>query len=93
MSLSPQLVLYATPWCGQSARARRLLDKEQVAYHYVDISEDQEGAEAVMAITNGSKSVPTLVLPDGSALVEPSHKQIRQALGLPQPRRPRWWPF
>ncbi len=88
-----RITVYGTHWCRQSAKARRLLDEHHVRYRYVDIEADSKGASVVMAAANGNRSVPTLALPDGRVLVEPSPGQIRDALGLPQPERRWWWPF
>ena len=87
------MTLYGTRWCGQSASARRFLDKNNVRYHYVDIDENAEGAETVIAAADGNLSVPTLVFPDGRILVEPSLNKIRHALGLEKPAARWWWPF
>jgi hypothetical protein len=47
----------------------------------------------VLNVARGNRSVPSLALPDGGFLVEPSRRELCAALGLAEPPR-RWsWPF
>jgi glutaredoxin len=48
----------------------------------VDIDQDPEGREYVMKVNDGSRSVPTIVFPDGSILVEPSNAELAEKLGI-----------
>jgi mycoredoxin len=77
-----ELIVYATNWCGDCARARRLLDEHRVAYRWIDIDRDREADALVRKVNRGNRSVPTLIFPDGSMLVEPSNQQLAQRLGL-----------
>ncbi len=74
------IVVYATPYCGDTRRARRVLDELQVAYEFVDIRQDQNAARLVEEINDGFRSSPTIVFPDGSILVEPSDSTLRAKL-------------
>jgi glutaredoxin-like protein len=76
------LTVYATSWCGDCRRTRAFLTRHQIAYAWIDIDQDK-GAEAlVRQWNNGYRSVPTLVFPDGSRLVEPSDAALAEKLGL-----------
>ncbi len=88
-----RVIVYGTSWCPQSGATRRFLDKHGIRYRYVDIDEDAAGAKRVLALADGHRSVPTLVLPDQRVLVEPGTRELERALGLSQPARRRWWPF
>ncbi len=77
-----QIVMYGTSWCGDCARSKRLLDRHNVEYQWINIEEVPEAADTVRQINNGLQSVPTIVLPDGRVLVEPSDKELSSALGL-----------
>jgi glutaredoxin-like protein len=77
-----ELIVYATNWCGDCHRARRFLEEHQVAYRWVDIDQDREAEALVKAVNRGNRSVPTLVFPDGSLLVEPSALELARRLGL-----------
>ncbi|WP_299024581.1 glutaredoxin domain-containing protein [uncultured Thermanaerothrix sp.] len=65
------ITLYGTTWCYGSRQARALLDQEGIPYHWIDIDRDLEARRVVEIINEGFRSVPTLVFPDGSVLVEP----------------------
>jgi mycoredoxin len=77
---SEALIVYGTPFCAMVPPVRRLLDEAGVAYDYIDIRQDREAAARVRAITGGFESVPTIVFPDGKALVEPRVQALREAL-------------
>ena len=68
--------MYATAWCGDCRMAKRWLDARGIAYDYINIEEDESAAEYVMHVNGGARSVPTIVFPDGSILVEPSPRQL-----------------
>ena len=72
--------MYATPYCGDTRRARRVLDDTQREYDFVDIRVDQEAARWVQEVNNGFRSSPTILFPDGSILVEPSEAVLRAKL-------------
>lgn len=74
------LTVYGTTWCGDCRRTRSLLDRLQVQYRWVDIDRDPEAARLVESLNRGFRSVPTLVWPDGSMLVEPSSGQLQKKL-------------
>jgi mycoredoxin len=76
------IVMYGTPWCGDCARARRFLEAKRVQYEYVDITDKPEALALVERINQGQRSVPTMVFPDGSVLVEPTNKALAAKLGI-----------
>ena len=79
--MSNQLItVYGTPWCGDCKRALRVLDQHQARYHYVDIAVDDGARSYVEQVNRGFQSVPTIVFPDGSVLVEPSSSALTQKL-------------
>ncbi len=75
-----RITVYATPYCGDTRRARRVLDELQIAYDFVDIRVDQEAARWVEQVNNGFRSSPTIAFPDGSRLTEPSEPALRAKL-------------
>jgi len=83
MNDSTEIVLYGTTWCGSSRRARRLLDEHQIPYRWVDIDRDEQAAIFVESLNHGYRSVPTIIWPDGSLLVEPTSAELAQKLGIP----------
>lgn len=72
------IVMYSTSWCGDCRRSKAWLDANKVEYKEVNIEEDEEGMAYVQKVNNGMNSVPTIVFPDGSILVEPSNQQLEE---------------
>lgn len=79
---SEALMFYGTAWCPDCSRARNFLDKQRIAYVNIDIDKSPEGRAVVEKLNRGNRSVPTIVFPDGTFLVEPSTAQLAQKLGL-----------
>lgn len=76
------IVMYATTWCPDCARSKRLLDRYAVPYTWINIEEEPEAANIVRQLNNGMQVVPTIVLPDGRVFAEPSDRELAEALGL-----------
>lgn len=71
-----KIKVYATTWCGDCRLAKRWFDSHGIAYDYINIEEDDEAAELVLKVNKGMRSVPTIIFPDGSVLVEPSTREL-----------------
>lgn len=84
MDKPPQIIVYGTAWCGDTRRALRFLDQNAIPYQWVDIDQDIEGSSFVEKVNRGYRSVPTIIFPDGSMLVEPSTDQLARKLGVSQ---------
>lgn len=82
---SRPILVYGRPGCPGVPPVLRLLDAAEVAYEYIDIRQDPDAAARLRAITGGYESVPTVVLPDGRAMVEPGTIKLRQALQAQAP--------
>lgn len=80
--MSDKIIVYGTTWCGDSRRARRVLDENQIPYEWIDIDQDMEGRKYVEQVNRGYRSVPTIVFPDGDLLVEPTSSVLMKKLGL-----------
>jgi mycoredoxin len=74
------IVMYTTTWCGDCRRTKRMFAALGVPYREVDIEEHEEAADLVVSINHGARSVPTIVFPDGSVLVEPSNAVLEAKL-------------
>jgi mycoredoxin len=77
-----QIIMYATNWCWDCRRVRKFLDNHQIAYQWINIDQDKQGEEYVLKVNKGMRSVPTLVFPDGSVLVEPSNQALAEQFNL-----------
>ena len=78
-----EIIVYGTTSCPDCRRSKRYLERQNVPYTWVNINEQPDAAQTVMRINGGSRSVPTIVFPDGSVLVEPSDRDLGSKLGLP----------
>lgn len=78
--VTPQIVMYSTRWCGDCRRAKRVFAAQGVSYTEIDIDRDEDAAERVAQINHGLRSVPTILFPDGSTLVEPSTAALEAKL-------------
>jgi mycoredoxin len=78
--VSEPVVMYTTPWCGFCRRLKKQLEREGIEVSEVDIERDPAAADYVMSVNGGNQTVPTVVLPDGTALTNPSAVQIRKNL-------------
>lgn len=76
----PTITLYGTPWCGDCKRALRVFDQHKIGYQYINIESDDAARAYVERVNNGYQSVPTIVFPDGSIMVEPSSSALAQKL-------------
>lgn len=68
--------MYVTTWCGDCRMAKRWFDTHGIAYESINIEEDAKAAEYVARVNCGYRSVPTIVFPDGTILVEPGPREL-----------------
>ena len=75
-----KIKVYGTTWCPDCVRAKRVLTDKSAAFDWIDISNDEKARSYVEKVNNGNRSVPTIVFPDGSVLVEPSNRVLEDKL-------------
>ncbi len=80
--MAEKIVVYGTTWCPDCKRAKQFFGEHRIQYDWVDIEQDKEAAAYVEKVNNGARSVPTIIFPDGSRLVEPSNAELAEKLGL-----------
>jgi mycoredoxin len=78
--LPGQLTMYTTSWCGFCRTLKKQLARAGIEIAEVDIERDEAAAEFVMSVNGGNQTVPTVVFPDGTTLVNPSAAQVRERL-------------
>jgi mycoredoxin len=79
---SKRLKIYTTTSCGDCRMAKAVLDRAGVDYEEVNIDHDPAAVATVLAINGGYTTVPTILLPSGRILVEPSRQKLLEAIGL-----------
>ena len=80
--MTNKITVYSTVWCPDCKRAKKFLDEHQIEYEDIDIDRHPEAVDIVKQLNHGMRSVPTIVFPDGSILVEPDTAQLAEKLGL-----------
>ena len=74
------ITVYGVKWCPDCRRTKAVFEEESVPYVWIDIDENKVGEKFVLATNRGKRSVPTIIFPDGSMLVEPDSGLLRQTL-------------
>ena len=77
-----QLTVYGAPWCPDCRRSKAFLMEQRIPFTWVDIDTDAEGLRFVEELQHGGRTIPTIVFPDGSHLLEPSNAELAGKLGL-----------
>jgi mycoredoxin len=73
--------MYTTTWCAYCIRLKHSLRRAGIAFTEINIETDPEAAALVERINGGNQTVPTVVLPDGTGMTNPSVRDILCALG------------
>ncbi|MGH3977743.1 MAG: mycoredoxin [Pseudonocardiaceae bacterium] len=74
------MTMYTTVWCGFCRRLKAQLDRAGIGYREVDIEHDTDAAAFVERANGGNQTVPTVRLPDGATLTNPTIDQLTGAL-------------
>jgi mycoredoxin len=77
-----KIQMYGTQWCPDCLRAKRFFQQHEIAFDWIDIEKDEEAGALVEKINGGFKSVPTIVFPDGSILVEPDNATLQKKVAV-----------
>jgi thioredoxin reductase (NADPH) len=69
-------------WSPISHDVRDFLARNQIPYRFVDVERDKDAARMVDAATDGAGTVPAVFFPDGTNLIQPSHVELADKVGL-----------
>lgn len=69
------IIMYGAQWCGDCRRSKRQLEELGVPFDYRDVASSDANRDEAIRIS-GRQSIPVIVLPDGSHLVEPSNPDL-----------------
>jgi mycoredoxin len=75
-----KIILYGVSWCGDCRRARRVFATLGTSYEDIDVEADAKAEAFVKEVNGGPRSVPTIVFPDGSVMVEPGDDELTAKL-------------
>src|SRR5215813_11869190 len=81
-SAMADITVYGAPWCPDCRRSKKFLDEHRITYDYVNIDENPDGLAYVEQAQNGGRTIPMIVFPDGSRLLEPGDHELATKLGL-----------
>jgi len=84
---SPAFVMYGAIWCPDVALARRFLKRHDVTYTYRDIDKDPKAKAALLELSGKGWLIPTVVMPDGKVLANPSVRELARELGISRRRK------
>ena len=73
-----QIVMYAVEWCPDCRRAKFFMKRKKIPYLEIDVNADKKAEAFVKELNNGNRSVPTIIFPDGSMMVEPSTDELEE---------------
>ena len=76
------LTLYGANWCPDCRNAKQYLGEQGVQYHWVDVDRDAGANQMIADLNNGKRVIPTIVLPAGEVLNNPSNADLAKKLGL-----------
>ncbi len=81
MTTPATITMYGADWCSDCRRTEALLDSLDVEWTKIDVERSADAAAEAQRIS-GRTSIPVVVFPDGSHLVEPSDAAVREKLGV-----------
>ena len=80
-TLTPsQIVIYTTDYCSDCLRVKKFFEAHSISYLRIALEDNQEATAFVRQVNNGYRSVPTIIFPDGTVLVEPSWEELKSKL-------------
>lgn len=77
------VVFYATEWCPDCSRARRVLTGEGVPFKEIDVDSTSGAEEEMRSLNGGSGKVPTVVIESSHGrqlLIEPADRELAEAI-------------
>jgi thioredoxin reductase (NADPH) len=71
--------VYGTDWCGLTYAVRAYLTKSRIEYDYHNIEQDQRAEEFVLAMTDGRRRLPLVVVQE-RVLTNPTLDELQRVL-------------
>ncbi len=83
-----KLVVYGHNYCPQAKFLAVALEKHNVSYEWRDVMRGEPSyRDELRQLANGNLSVPTLIFPDGTVMIEPWPGKVLKKLGLKKASR------
>lgn len=77
----PKVVMYGAEWCADCKAAKQFFKDYGIDYELHDIDLEPGAQDVMLAITNGNKSIPAILIGD-TLVQEPSYDELKQLLGV-----------
>lgn len=74
--------MFITEHCPDCYRAKAFFEANKIDYLKISLEGNEEATEFVMNVNKGLKSVPTIIFPDGTVLVEPSWEELKAKITI-----------
>jgi glutaredoxin len=79
-----EIILYCTSWCVDCRRAKKFLSDRGVSFVEVNIDEDVDAEDLVLAVNDGRRKVPTIKVGERYFACSPFDPyQLSSELNLP----------
>ena len=62
--------VYGADWCSDCITAKNFLDSKNIAFEYIDISDNETAIAFIEKVNNGKRIIPTLLI-DGESHTNP----------------------
>jgi len=81
MEEAKTIIIYGHRFCSQANILRETMDQYQISYEWRDIREGNPVfQDELKELADGNLSVPTVILPGGTVLIEPLPRQVIKLL-------------
>ncbi|GAA2006528.1 glutaredoxin domain-containing protein [Microbacterium ulmi] len=80
-----EVTVFSAEWCGHCTRLKGQLARAGVGYREVQIEQDPAAERIAAHVNGGDWLIPTVVFPDGQALVNPSLAVVQATLASVPP--------
>ena len=78
-----RLIVYGHDYCSLAVWLQETLDDQGIDYEWRDVRNGEPRfREELRVLARGHLSVPTVIFPDGTVIVEPRPDTVLQKLGL-----------
>lgn len=71
-----------TLWSPASHQVKEFLTRHQIPYQWLDVEANSKARALVEGRNAGTLKVPTIFFPDGTALIDPSMRELADKIGL-----------
>lgn len=71
-----------TMWSPGAHQVKEFLTRHQIPYRWIDLEADTQARSMVESLTQGKLTIPTVLFPDGSFLVDPTLEALAEKAGI-----------